>query len=123
MGTLRTIFHYLTLGIVDSNEKVQRKNTPCVFDSDFTEEDFRNIAVSVAKPIKRLWVSVDRQFVHGEVKTQSGINTWEFKIDFNDYGRVTGRYWMRYSENTDSQIPHRYAEQLSEAVKAYLRSR
>lgn len=60
MGKIRTLFYYLTLGIVDSNEEVERKHTPCVFTDSFSQEDFSNIAISVAKPIKRLIVSVDR---------------------------------------------------------------
>ena len=72
MGKLRTLFHYLTLGIVDSNEEVERKNTPCRFDEQLSYEDFQKLAIDVAKPIKRLFVTVDRHFVYGEVRTVSG---------------------------------------------------
>lgn len=120
MGLLRTIFHYATLGIVDSNEEVKRKNTPFSFPAGMTEYYFREIAVTVSKRIKRLSVSVDRQYVYGTVRTQSGLNTWEFVLDFNDYGTLTGEYWIRRNENTDSQIPYRYAEQLSSELKIYL---
>jgi hypothetical protein len=122
MGVLRSILHIATLGIVDSNEEVARKNTPFVFPYNISESDFSNIAISVAKPIKRLCVSVDNQFVRGTVRTSSGINTWEFTIDFNDYGTLTGNYWMRYVENSDSQIPYNYAKQLSSAIVDYLHS-
>ena len=116
MGILRTIFHIATLGIVDSNEEVKRKNTPCIFTSTLTKEDFSEIAINVAKPIKRLTVSVHDEFVEGTVRTTSGINTWTFTLDFNDYGKVTGNYWVRYCENLDSQIPKSYAEQLKKAI-------
>ena len=69
MGILRTIFHIATLGIVDSNEEVKRKNTPCIFTNALTKQDFAEIAVSIAKPIKRLTVSVHDEFVEGEVRT------------------------------------------------------
>ena len=122
MGLLRSVFHVLTLGIVDSNEEVERKNTPCHFSEALTRADFEEIAINVAKPIKRLKVSVDDEFVIGEVRTTSGINTWDFKLDFNDYGRITGRYWFRYRGNTDSQIPDSYAQQLKNAIEEHLRT-
>ena len=122
MGLLRSVFHVLTLGIVDSNEEVERKNTPCRFTSELTRDDFREIATTVAKPIKRLRVTVANEFVIGEVRTTSGINTWEFKLDFNDYGKITGRYWFGYRENTDSQIPDSYAKQLKSAIEAHIRT-
>ena len=121
VGLLRSIFHVLTLGIVDSNEEAKRKNIICCFTHALTHDDFEKIAIRVAKPIKRLRVTIDNEFVIGEVKTTSGINTWEFKLDFNDYGVVTGRYWFRYRDNTESQIPDRYAEELKRAIEEHLR--
>lgn len=56
----------------------------------------------------------------GKVLTASGINTWEFRLDFNDYGKVTGEYWIIYNENRDSQIPDSYAKKLSNAIKDYI---
>lgn len=123
MGLFRSVLHVLTLGIVDSNEEVERKNTPCRFTDELTREDFREIAIRVAKPIKRLKVTVENEFVIGEVKTTSGINTWNFKLDYNDYGKITGRYWFRYFGNTDSQIPDSYAKQLKIAIEEHLRTR
>lgn len=120
MGLLRSVFHILTLGIVDSNEEIERKNTPCRFTTELTQADFEEIAINVAKPIKRLKVSVENEFVIGEVRTTSGINTWDFRLDFNDYGRVTGRYWVSYRGNTDSQIPDSYAMQLKGAIEEHL---
>ena len=121
MGLLRSVFHILTLGIVDSNEEVERKNTPCRFTSELTRDDFKEIAISVAKPIKRLKVTVENEFIIGEVRTTSGINTWEFKLDFNDYGKITGKYWFRNRGNTDSQIPDSYAKQLKNSIEAHLK--
>lgn len=120
MGFFRTVFHILTLGIVDSNQEVERKNTPCNFTEKLSQQDFENIAIKIAKPIKRLAVTVNNELVIGKVRTSSGINTWEFMLDFNDYGKITGEYWIRYNENHDSQIPSSYAEQLKSALKDYL---
>lgn len=120
MGMIRTFFHYSTLGVVDSNSEARRKNTPFSFPHGMSEYDFSEISISVANQFKRLSVSVDNQFVYGTVCTQSGLNTWDFSIDFNDYGTITGKYWFQYIENTDSQIPDAFAKQLSEAIVRYL---
>ena len=121
MGKIRTVFHFLTLGIVDSNKEVARKQTPCVFTSSLTEDDFNKLAIDVAKPIKRLRVSTSRQYVRGDVRAQSGLSTWSFTLDFNDFGKVTGRYWIRYLGNADSQIPRTYADKLSRAIVSFKR--
>lgn len=118
MGKLRTIFHHLTFGIVDSNEEVRRKATPCKFDEYLSYEDFKKLAIDCAKPIKRLFVSVEKNFVYCNVRTLSGINSWEFTLDFNDFGKVTGRYWS-YSDNSDSNIPSTYAGCLSSAINDF----
>lgn len=120
MGILRTVFHILTLGIVDSNSEIERKNTPCNFTEQLSQKTFEDIAIKIAKPIKRLTVSVNKEIVIGKVLTASGINTWEFRLDFNDYGKVTGEYWIIYNENRDSQIPDSYAKKLSNAIKDYI---
>lgn len=39
MGVLRSILHIATLGIVDSNEEVARKNTPFVFPYNISESE------------------------------------------------------------------------------------
>ena len=116
MGKLRTFFHYLTLGVVDSNEEVKRKNTPCKFDEELSYQDFKKLAIDTAKQIKRLFVTVEGHFVYGEVRTVSGTNSWTFKLDFNDYGNITGNYCFSYIENNDSTIPTSYARQLSDSI-------
>lgn len=134
MGILRTVLHIATFGIFPSNgqvkwweeekerrkEEERRRSTPFCFPKNMTETEFNGVAIKTAKPIKRLAVSTDAQFVRGTVRTVSGINTWNFTIDFNDFGTLTGRYWMRKVENEDSDIPSIYAEQLKEAIVVYL---
>lgn len=121
MGTLRTIFHYATFGIVDSNEEVDRKNAKFFFPHGMSEFDLYEISLNVSKKFKRLSISVDNQFVYGTVRTQSGLNTWDFCLDFNDFGTLTGDYWFKYIENTDSQIPYAYAKELKTALIEYLK--
>lgn len=138
MGKIRTLLHYLTLGLVPSNEEIRqmneeyetrlkkererkelerkRRNTPCTFDKYLSYEDFKELAFRIAKPIKRLTISVDEHIVTGKVRTMSGADTWFFELDFNDFGKVTGNYWFLDIGNTDSSIPRGYAKQLSEAI-------
>lgn len=37
-------------------------------------------------------------------------------MDFNDYGHITGAWWMLERENDDSNIPNRFADLMSEAI-------
>lgn len=122
MGLLRSVFHVITLGIVASNKELERRNTPCIFGYLLSKERFEQLAIDVAKRIKRLTITVNNQFVSGEVRTQSGISTWGFKLDYNDFGNVTGRYWILFAENSDSKIPESYAKQLQEEIKNLLSS-
>ena len=114
--------HIISLGVIDSNEEVERKNTICWYSNNFSQREFETVAINVAKRIKRLYVFVDRYYVIGQVRTSSGINTWEFKLDFNDYGRITGNYWFTYRDNYDSQIPDTYAKELKNEIQRYIRN-
>ncbi|MBQ7235711.1 MAG: hypothetical protein IJX03_00960, partial [Clostridia bacterium] len=84
----------------------------CLYDDKLTEEDFRELAVDVAKSIKRLTVQVENHFVFGTVKTNSGISEWNFKLDFNDYGKISGQYWISFDNNQESDIPKVYGDRL-----------
>ncbi|MBQ2759724.1 MAG: hypothetical protein IJE93_08150 [Clostridia bacterium] len=116
MGKLRTLFHVITLGIVDSNEEYTRKNTPCVFSEVLSKKQFSELAIEVAKPIKRLKVTVADAKIFGEVKSVSGISKWFFILDYNDFGKVTGNYWVIKNTNTESSIPNVYAEDLKNRI-------
>ena len=90
-------------------EEIRRKNTQCTFEDGISSEEFEAIIRKAAKPIRRLKkIYINEAVVYGTVLTQSGISTWSFQLDFNDYGHITGNYWMT-SENDDSSIPERLA--------------
>ncbi len=119
MSFWRTFSHIITLGIVPSNKQYaerKRRNTPCEFTSKLTQEMFTNLAIHAARPIKRLSVTTKEALVLCDVRSQSGLTTWSFCLDFNDYGKITGNYWVRYKNNSDSIIPQSYAEQLKAAI-------
>lgn len=56
--------------------------------------------------------------VYGKVDYRSGLTEWCFKIDFNDYGHVTGNYWLS-SDNDDAKIPSYIANNISAGIIEY----
>lgn len=89
---------------------------PCSFDGPITESEFEASVYSVTKRIKRIEsTSIDDGLVSCTVWSQSGISTWDFEIDFNDYGHITGSYsWWR--ENTDSDMPDHVAQNIQKKI-------
>lgn len=100
----------------DAREAKRRRETPCDFSEGVSEEDLKNIAQEARRGIKRIVsIDVDGPVVQGVVRSQSGISTWSFSIDFNDWGHITGRYWIS-SENSDSAIPKAIAGRIEDAI-------
>lgn len=99
-------------------KKVARTDIPFRFSKAVTHDDFNEIAFRARKHIKRIVsYEVNGPIVEGVVRTQSGQSFWRFSIDFNDYGKITGEYWI-YRENYDSGIPKIIAERMqSEIIK------
>ena len=93
----------------DAQETKRRKNSPLHFDEALTQSGFTEIAHDVAKRTPRVQhVVVTGMAVTLDVGSNSGLSTWTAEIDFNDYGRLTGKYWVS-SENSDSLIPAHFA--------------
>ena len=98
-----------------------RQITIC-YPDELSEDDFQKLAHRVAKRIKRLTIDIaENAVITGHVDSQSGISTWEFVVDFDDYGTITGNYWMRSCDNYDSGIPERFAELMKQAIKEAIR--
>ena len=102
-------------------EEFIRTTSTCNFDDGISHEEFRSIIINTCKPIKRLiHYEIDGLIIRGTVIAQSGISKWNFQIDFNDYGHLTGNYWLK-SDNYDSNIPNSIAENIkSYIVKGYI---
>lgn len=97
-------------------EDKKRRQTPCLFQDGFTEEQFGNMVAEATKGIKRLKdYKIDGPFIFGTAISQSGLSEWKFRIDFNDYGHITGKYWIR-SDNSDSSLPKVVADRIKERV-------
>ena len=97
-------------------EDKRRQSIDCTFDDGISYDDFEKIAVKAGKKINRVSrIYVDEAVVYGRVESQSGISEWSFKLDFNDYGHLTGRYWIS-SDNDDSSIPKKVGNIISATI-------
>lgn len=105
----------------DVNTK--RKNTICHFKDGLTYEDFSSIAHKVAKRIRRIkTINVQGPVIYCTVESQTGYSDWDFKVDFNDWGHITGTYW-KWVENYDSNIPEHFGQMVSGEVHQFLRDK
>lgn len=97
-------------------EEKRRKSIPCQFDNGISEMEFQVFVKQIGRKIRRVTqLSIEGPIVYGEVISQSGLTKWNFEIDFNDYGHVTGKYWI-FTENNDSNIP----TYISDCVKEFI---
>ena len=102
--------------IADEIEQ-RRRNSPFKYNKYIDAESFEKIVQGVVKPIKR----IEDYYVVGSivvctVRTQSGISDWTFRVDFNDFGELTGRYWILDYGNYDSDIPKTVAKKIHLAM-------
>ena len=99
-----------------SEDEECRANMKCGFIDGISQEEFESIVIQIGNRFRRLSdVSVDGPLVNGTVYSQSGLSEWNFTIDFNDYGHLTGRYWL-FTDNDDSNIPSYIANAISAAI-------
>ena len=67
----------------------KRINTPFCYPECISEDDFKTIAETSIKTMKRKFANftvVDGK-IFGTIISKSGISEWEFSIDFNDFGK------------------------------------
>ncbi|SFC55581.1 hypothetical protein [Butyrivibrio sp. YAB3001] len=92
-----------------------------IYDVLMTEKQFRKIAIASL----RCWIDriedfyVEDGVAYFEVMSQRGISTWNFCIDFNDGGRITGRYHIN-SDNIESGIPQKIANRMETKIRRAL---
>lgn len=97
----------------------ERKRTPFLFDDGISEMEFRVLVRREAKKIKRIKsVEFNGPIVKGKVISQSGISEWSFRIDLNDYGHFSNRYWIS-SNNDDSNIPKIFAQRIIDSINIF----
>ena len=51
-----------------------------------------------------------------DVRSNSGLTTWSARVDFNDYGHLTGNYWLE-TDNTESVIPEHFANSMQAEIR------
>ena len=94
----------------------EREKTPCFFKDGITSEDFCNIANKIGKKIRRIKsVSVSGAVIQCTVESQTGLSDWEFSVDYNDWGHITGTRWT-WTENADSNIPMHFGNMISSEI-------
>jgi hypothetical protein len=98
-----------------AQETKRRKNSPLSFIDGLTQNDFVEIARDVAKGTPRVEnVVVKGVTVTLYVQSNSGLSKWTAEVDFNDYGRLTGAYWLK--ADRDSLVPEHFAKAVQKQV-------
>ena len=98
----------------------ERKKTPCFFKDGISKEEFEKIARRIGKRLHRLKkITVEGPIIYCTTESQTGFTTWDFNVDFNDWGHVTGIYWIQ-ADNDTSSFPMHYAQMVSEAIHNYV---
>ena len=98
----------------EQEEEKRRKSITCRFNKYIDEKTFNKIVYNLSKRYKRLSVaSIENAIINVEYYSQSGITKYQASIDFNDYGQITGEYWLS-NENSKSNLPNSFADNLSE---------
>jgi hypothetical protein len=101
----------------ESLETRRRRSTTPSFDDGVSRVDFRELLKATAARTPRV-TDVDVIAMTGVIRVQSssGLTSWKAEVDFNDYGHLTGRYWLK-SDNPDSAIPDHYARAVQAEIK------
>ena len=101
----------------------KRRGMPCFFNDGLTLGDFIEIAERAGRKIKRVKsVSVRGAVIYCNVESQTGYSDWNFSVDFNAWGHVTGTYWIQ-TDNDDSSIPHHFGHMVSGWIHDFYRER
>lgn len=88
----------------------------CMEDMDVFQLEFELIVRKQARSIDRIiHVEVEDYCVYCIAETTRGTSEWQFSIDFDDNGHVTGNYEIS-SENYQSNIPEHFAKKIQRAL-------
>ena len=100
----------------------KRKATPCFFKDGISAEEFKKIALHVGEKHRRVKnISVKGPVIYCTVESQTGNSNWDFNVDFNNWGHITGTYWSQ-TDNNDSSIPKHYGDMVAEEIHDFLLS-
>ena len=124
MELFKTLIKPIAKTLESYKRAINRPNMPCDFTEGISQEDLREFASQAVGSIKgkKIEISTKEAVVRGLVQSNTGLSTWMFRIDYNDYGHITGKYWLR-SENDDSPVPRVIAEKIRDSIGLKLRRR
>lgn len=101
----------------------KRCSMPCFFKDGLSFEIFKEMAKRAGREIKRIKeVNVNGGMIYCNVESQTGYSDWNFSVDFNNWGHVTGTYWVK-TDNNDSNIPSHYGQMLSGWIHDFYREK
>ena len=104
--------------VKSAKETAKRRGTPVEWDPRFPREAFEEVVTKATHKLPRVYAShTDGLIVTIHVKSNTGLTSWKAEVDFCDYGRLTGKYWIS-SENTQSPIPQALADAIVAEVHA-----
>lgn len=143
MGTIKRLYKYAICSIKEEWEEENRKPdkswwseylrrdrvddvreaTPCLFKEGISYEEFENMVHSCIKKNGRIIrCSVKGPIVYCTVRSQSGNSTWNFSLDFNNWGHIEGTFWSD-TDNKDSDIPNKFGREISSTIHSTLREK
>ncbi len=97
-----------------------RQETPVFFNDGISCEEFTNLAHGIAEKIPRIVdVKIQNATVLCTVESQRALSSWEFSVDFNDWGHITGTYW-HHTDNSDSSISKHFADAMQAEIQRLL---
>ena len=108
---------------ISYTERKRREQTPVSFSDGLSFETFKKIANAAAEKIKRIEdIRVhDDGTIYCDVRSNSGLSTWFFSLDFNEWGHITGGYWS-FQDNDDSTVPDHVGQTISGMINTYYES-
>ena len=92
----------------------------CSFSDGVSRFQFENIIRTACSPIRRLKIiDIDDAKVRCQVKSNSGLSSWEFTMDFNDNGHLTGQCVLS-TDDDESIIPEMVSLYICNKIKSLL---
>lgn len=97
----------------------ERRKAICRFEKGISKEEFRTMVKRSGKNIEHITgLFAEGALVFGTIKTSNEASGWCFKIDFNDFGELTGEYCIE-ADNKQSVIPKIIAERIAQQIHEY----
>lgn len=109
-----------TNSLIDGDIQRARTFVNPIYKAGFSMFITRDLQARKIKRVKS--VSVRSAVIYRNVESQTGYSDWDFSVDFDNWGHVTGTYWTQ-TDNDDSSIPHHYGQMVSGWIHDFYRDR